>query len=56
MSIIIFLKFGYRGYRTHYLPMCMDKGEDGELKMTITIPDESVLDNLAKSLARMASG
>jgi len=34
---------------------CLDKGEDGELKMTITLPDESVLDNLAKSLARVIS-
>ena len=34
---------------------CLDKGEDGELKMTITLPDESVLNKLAKSLARMVS-
>ena len=33
---------------------CVDKCEDGKLKMTIALPDESVLDNLAKSLARMA--
>jgi len=35
------------------LSECLDRGEDGQLKMTITLPDESVLDNLAKSLARM---
>ena len=35
---------------------CLEKGEDGELKMTITLPNEAVLDNLAKSLARMANG
>lgn len=37
------------------LSECLEKGEDGELKMTITLPDEAVLDNLAKSLARMAN-
>ena len=31
----------------------LEKGEDGKLKMTISFPDESALDNLAKSLARM---
>ena len=36
------------------LSECLEKGEDGELKMTITLPDEAVLDNLAKSLAKMA--
>jgi hypothetical protein len=36
------------------LSECMDRGEDGELKMTITLPDESVLENLAKSLAKIA--
>lgn len=35
------------------LSECLHRGENGELKMTITLPDESVLDNLAKSLARM---
>lgn len=35
------------------LSECVDKGEDGKLKMTIALPDESVLDNLAKSLARL---
>ncbi|MGD9288452.1 MAG: DEAD/DEAH box helicase [Desulfobacterales bacterium] len=32
---------------------CMEKDEDGSLKMMISIPDESFLDNMAKSLARM---
>jgi len=32
---------------------CMEKDENGNLKMTITLPDESVLDNLAKSLAQV---
>jgi hypothetical protein len=31
----------------------MEKDENGNLKMTITLPDESVLDNLAKSLAQV---
>jgi superfamily II DNA or RNA helicase len=34
---------------------CIDKGTDGKLKMTITLPDESVLDNLAKSLAQIVN-
>jgi len=34
---------------------CLEKGEDGGLKMTITIPDETVLNNMARSLAQMAS-
>ena len=32
---------------------CMEKDENGNLKMTITLPDKSVLDNLAKSLAQV---
>ena len=36
------------------LSECVDKGEDGKVRMTIALPDESVLDNLAKALARMA--
>jgi lipid II:glycine glycyltransferase (peptidoglycan interpeptide bridge formation enzyme) len=32
---------------------CMEKDEDGSLKMTISIPDETFLDNMARSLARM---
>jgi len=34
---------------------CLDNEEDGSLKMTITLPDEFMLENLAKSLAKMAS-
>jgi hypothetical protein len=34
---------------------CMEKGEDGSLKMTISIPDEAFLDNMARSLAQMVS-
>jgi hypothetical protein len=33
---------------------CMEKTQDGQLKMTITLPDESFLDNMARSMARMA--
>lgn len=32
---------------------CLEKDENGRLKMTITLPDESVLNNLAKSLAQI---
>jgi len=32
----------------------LERGEDGKLNLTISFPDESALDNLAKSLARMA--
>jgi hypothetical protein len=35
------------------LSECMERGEDGRLKMTITLPDESVLNNMAKSLAQV---
>ncbi|MDZ4164044.1 MAG: DEAD/DEAH box helicase [Smithellaceae bacterium] len=38
------------------LAECLEKGEDGKLKLTITLPDEAVLDNLARSLARIAAG
>ena len=34
---------------------CMEKGEDGRLQMTISIPDDAFLDNMAKSLAQMAA-
>jgi hypothetical protein len=34
---------------------CLEKGEDGRLKMTITLPDESFVSNMAQSLARMAA-
>jgi hypothetical protein len=33
---------------------CMEKTDDGPLKMTITLPDETFLDNMARSMARMA--
>jgi SNF2 family DNA or RNA helicase len=32
---------------------CLEKDENGRLKMTITLPDESILDNMAKSLAQI---
>jgi superfamily II DNA or RNA helicase len=32
---------------------CLEKEEDGSLKMTISIPDETFLENMAQSLARM---
>jgi hypothetical protein len=35
------------------LSECLERGEDGRLKMTISLPDESVLDNMARSLARI---
>lgn len=34
---------------------CLERGEDGSLKMTITLPDESFVNNMAQSLARMAT-
>ena len=34
---------------------CMEKADDGTLKMTISLPDESFLDNMARSLAKMVS-
>jgi superfamily II DNA/RNA helicase len=35
------------------LSECLEKDENGRLKMTITLPDESVLNNLAKSLTQI---
>jgi len=35
------------------LSECLEKDDEGRLKMTITLPDESVLNNLAKSLAQI---
>ena len=32
---------------------CMEKAEDGSLKMTISLPDDAFLDDMARSLARM---
>ena len=34
---------------------CLENGEDGKLKMTISFPDEAALDNMSKSLARIMS-
>jgi superfamily II DNA/RNA helicase len=34
---------------------CMEKTEDGRLNMTITLPDEAFLENMARSLARIVS-
>ena len=34
---------------------CLEKAEDGSLKMTISLPDETFLDGMAKSLARMVN-
>ena len=34
---------------------CMEKAEDGTLKMTISLPDEAFLDNMARSLAQMVN-
>jgi len=35
------------------LSECMERGDDGQLKLTVSLPDESVLDNLAQSLSRL---
>ena len=35
------------------LSECLERGDDGQLKMTITLPDESALDTLSKSLAQV---
>jgi superfamily II DNA/RNA helicase len=35
------------------LSQCLEKDEKGQLKMTISLPDESVLNNLAKSLSQI---
>ena len=37
------------------LSNCLEKGEDGGLRMIVKIPDETILDNMARSLAQMAS-
>jgi superfamily II DNA or RNA helicase len=34
---------------------CLERGEDGSLKMMITLPDESFVNSMAQSLARMAA-
>jgi SNF2 family DNA or RNA helicase len=38
------------------LSECMERGEDGSLRMTIALPDESALDTMSKSLAKMIAG
>jgi superfamily II DNA/RNA helicase len=37
------------------LSECLERDEDGNLKMTVTLPDPSVLDHLAKTLAQLAA-
>ncbi|GAB6095259.1 DEAD/DEAH box helicase [Desulfatiferula olefinivorans] len=37
------------------LKSCMETDEDGNLKLTLTLPDESFLDKMAASLARLSS-
>ena len=37
------------------LSECLERGEDGALRMTVALPDESVIQDLAKSLAKIAS-
>ena len=34
---------------------CMEKADDGSLKMTISLPDETFLENMARSLAQMVN-
>jgi len=34
---------------------CLEKGDDGKLEMTVTLPDETALTRLAQSLAKIAS-
>jgi superfamily II DNA/RNA helicase len=35
------------------LSECLEREDDGRLKLTVSLPDESILDNLSKSLARI---
>jgi len=35
------------------LAECLEKGEDDSLRMTVTLPDESALDTLSRSLAQI---
>ena len=35
------------------LSECLEKDENGRLKMTVTLPDESVLNHMAKSLVQI---
>jgi superfamily II DNA or RNA helicase len=34
---------------------CLEKGKDGDMKLTITLPTENALDNIARTLARLAA-
>jgi len=34
---------------------CLERGDDGRLEMTISLPDEASVDNMARSLARMVT-
>ncbi|HPN09644.1 MAG TPA: hypothetical protein PLU95_10105 [Syntrophales bacterium] len=38
------------------LSQCLERSADGSLRMTVTLPDEAALNNLAHSLARIAAG
>jgi hypothetical protein len=38
---------------TGCLSECLERDKDGQLRMTIALPDESVLDNIARSLAQI---
>ena len=35
------------------LSECLGRAENGQLRMSVTLPDESVLDNMAKSLSQI---
>jgi hypothetical protein len=35
------------------LSQCLEKNEKGQLKMTIQLPDEAFLDNMARSLSQI---
>ncbi len=37
------------------LSECLERGEDGRLRMTVTLPDKSVLNRMAISLAQILS-
>jgi superfamily II DNA/RNA helicase len=34
---------------------CLDRDETGKMRLTVTLPDESVLDNLARALAKVVN-
>ncbi len=38
------------------LDECVESGEDGRPRLTVTLPDRSVLDGLAQTLARLLAG